>query len=187
MEKVQERSLIELLRYYKKGNTEEQKNCLEDIILIMKPAIRKCANKVPVDDRDDVEQELSIAIIEAIPKLDVVENEGQCINYLYTAIQYRFCKWCREWKKRNQEIEGEIQQMILQEKVSVNEYENINFGVDLFGILQCSSELQKKIMLCILTAEASDIEIAAELNISRQYVNRCKKEIFKKLPDYVRR
>ena len=96
MEKVQEGHLLSYFRYYKKGNTEEQKNCLEDIILIMKPAIRKCANKVPVDDRDDVEQELSIAIIEVIPKLDVVENEGQCINYLYTAIQYRFCKWCRE-------------------------------------------------------------------------------------------
>ena len=46
---------------------------------------------------------------------------------------------------------------------------------------ECKSDLQKEIMKCCILEEISDTDIANRLNISRQYVNRCKKRIFKKI------
>ena len=50
-----------------------------------------------------------------------------------------------------------------------------------YGVLKADKRRQKEIMKCCILEEISDTDIANRLNISRQYVNRCKKRIFKKI------
>lgn len=65
-----------------------------------------------------------------------------------------------------------------------NNYVDIDFYADLEKTKQCNTEIKEKIWQCILSERDTDSEIASKLKISRQYVNKCKKELFKELLNY---
>lgn len=56
-------------------------------------------------------------------------------------------------------------------------YENVIFYTDLEKRLQKCSEKERIIIVEILTHGANDTEIAKQLGVSKQYVNRIKKRI----------
>lgn len=63
-------------------------------------------------------------------------------------------------------------------------YTDIEFGIDLKKIEKANNGLKREIIESILKYDMNDAEIACRLQISRQYVNRCKKEIFAELKNY---
>ena len=76
-----------LMKAYKDGDN----NALVEIIMAFEPLIQKYVKKLHWCEREDVEQELKLAIIESARKMDCYDNSGKCVNYIARAIKNRFC------------------------------------------------------------------------------------------------
>ena len=64
------------------------------------------------------------------------------------------------------------------------EFSDIVFREDIKQLLKQVNKRKKQLFLQILLEDKSDAEIAKEFNISRQYVNRVKKELYINLKKY---
>lgn len=170
----------ELIEKYKEKGTEDE---LIDIINRMMPLICKFAYRLDQYEFEDMKQELIIALIVAVKKIVIYENEGQCVKFLIRAIQNRFLELCRVYNKKKKEtmLDKSMLENMLPDR---NYYIDIDFYVDLEKMRQCNTEIKDKIWQCIVSEQNTDSEIASKLKVSRQYVNKCKKELFIELLKY---
>ena len=76
-----------------------------DILIIMKPIINKYVKKIYFMDKEDAEQELNLAIIEAIQRISNCKYDGQCIVYIENAIKFKYAHLCKS-NIRREEAEG---------------------------------------------------------------------------------
>lgn len=154
------------------------------IIDKFEPLIKKYANKFPRCDCEDVCQEMAIAVIEAVNKIKKYDNEAQCVKYISMALKMKFVELYRK-KKRIEEYQIEVIPLSDEKHCeSDNPYEEIELLTDLNKLKRTKNRLQSQIASYILAEGLTDAEIGEKLNISRQYVNRCKKEIFAELKEY---
>lgn len=168
-------------KYKEKEKDEES---LLNIVEKFNPLINKYAKKFPYYEYEDVCQELILSVIEAVNNIAKYDNEGQCVNYISRAIKLKFLEVYRKEKRMDDYQIGVMP--LFEENVISNHnlYGEVELIVDLEKLKRIKNKLQSKIAFFILTEELSDAEISEKLNISRQYVNRCKKEIFCELKEY---
>lgn len=176
-----ENRINNLIENYKNGNEES----FMEIILAMNPAIRKYAKQLFKMEYEDMHQEMIIALLVATKKIANYNNEFECITDLLNALKYRYFELCKQSKRKENEqhVEDEILfNTIIDTK---NPYDNSTFLLDLKKMcIIGNTPVKKKILYFILVDYLKDIEIAQILGVSRQYVNRCKKELFYKLEKY---
>ena len=175
--------IVAAIREYKRGgkNKKEKMLCITNGL---EPVINKYAKKLIGSGYEDMRQELLIAVIEAVERLGRYENEGQCITYLVKAIKLRYLELYRKskaWRERFTHLDETYMESIGDNK---EVYADIEFGIDLKKIEKANNSLKREIIESILNYGMNDAEIACKLQISRQYVNRCKKEIFAELKNY---
>ena len=178
MDQVKQRTMLELVKVAKEKGVAD---AILEIVRYMQPLINKYSKNSYLAEYEDMQQELCLALLESIHKIKKIENEGQCVQYFANAIRNRFYEMYRSWKALKIEILGNSELLILNIVDSKNYYSEIEFFIDMISGAECKSDLQKEIMKCCILEEISDTDIANRLNISRQYVNRCKKRIFKKI------
>lgn len=174
--------ITNLIRGYKEANNTDN---LIKILNCFQPLIDKYSRKLGKNEFDDAQQEFRLAILESLQKMKNYDNEGQCINFLKNAVRNRFFELVRkEQNKKDREIlEGEL---LDNQRLQVSySYQEIEFLADLNKLIEFQSALQISIAGFVLSETMTDQEIAQKLHISRQYVNRCKKDIFHKLKEYV--
>lgn len=177
-----EKGIKDLIATYKIGENLEKS--LLEILKRLEPAINKYARRVYYFEYEDMRQEIIIAVLEAVIRIEKYDNEGQCVKYLVNAIKIKYLELCR------QENNWENTQMCTKdmssnlEHWSGDQYKDIEFRIDMDRIKKADSKLKVNIANFILIGNMNDMEIAKRLHISRQYVNRCKKQIFKELADY---
>lgn len=175
-------SLIELIEMYKLGINKED-NLLK-IIDCMEPIINKYSKALGWKDYEDTQQELKVAVIEAVDKIKIYDNEGKVIKFLTNAVRNRFYEIYRKNKHLKNEEDSEIETFEAMHNNDMRHYNDVEFKIDLEKLIRCNSLTQQKIAYYILYKGSTDTEIAEYLKVSRQYVNRCKKIIFKMLNDY---
>jgi RNA polymerase sigma factor (sigma-70 family) len=178
MDQIKQGTILELVKVAKE---KRDTDAILQIVQYMQPLINKYAKNSYLAEYEDMQQELCLALIESIHKIQKIENEGQCVQYFANAIRNRFYEIYRAWKSLKREMPGNDELLTLNIADSKNYYSEIEFFIDMVSGAECKSDLQKEIMKCCILEEISDTDIANRLNISRQYVNRCKKRIFKKI------
>lgn len=178
MDQIKQGTILELVKVAKE---KRDTDAILQIVQYMQPLINKYAKNSYLAEYEDMQQELCLALIESIHKIQKIENEGQCVQYFANAIRNRFYEIYRAWKSLKREMPGNDELLTLNIADSKNYYSEIEFFIDMVSGAECKSDLQKEIMKCCILEEISDTDIAKRLNISRQYVNRCKKRIFKKI------
>lgn len=178
MDQIKQGTILELVKVAKE---KRDTDAILQIVQYMQPLINKYAKNSYLAEYEDMQQELCLALIESIHKIQKTENEGQCVQYFANAIRNRFYEIYRAWKSLKREMPGNDELLTLNIADSKNYYSEIEFFIDMVSGAECKSDLQKEIMKCCILEEISDTDIANRLNISRQYVNRCKKRIFKKI------
>lgn len=169
-------NLATLIKEYQKGNQE----CLLPIIEKLKPAIFKYSKKLFRDDFEDSVAEMELAVMESANKIPYAENEAQCLSFLINAIKNRYLELA---KKSIKISDAEIS---LEEQFPVCPYWEYGYGncelrIDLGKILSGCNAKQKKILLKIIFEGKNCALVAAELNITRQYVNRIKNKWLKQI------
>lgn len=170
-----------IVNYKEKGNTDS----ILPIIIKMQPMINKYARRLYLFEYEDMKQEMAIAIIEAINKIDVYENEGQVILYLCRAIKNRYYEMCRKSTLVEKEDKCDIEEKLKQEMNLEGAYLEVELACDLEKYTKGKNKIECEIIKGIIKEE-SDKNIAERLNVSRQYINRYKKVVFKDLYFYLK-
>lgn len=157
------------------------KNGKKDKITLLlqkfKPLFNKYVHILYKDERDDVCAELTAALWEAIIKTQYFDDEAKSVTYLKRALHNKFLELYRNSRKINDnEIDGVEQ---LAELVSVQEkYGDIVFKEDIMTFLKKYNKSKSKLFYSILFDELSDAELAKKFLMSRQYINRMRKELY---------
>lgn len=159
-------SLYELIKKAQLGN----KDCTMEIINTFTPTIKKYCRKLNYDGCDT---DLIIHLIETINKIPIKRknmNLDSCLfGYIHKSLKHKYInlskKYCNLYKN-----ELELNEDIL----VINDAMNIENTVVMKLLLNKLTELQKSIVYKIFIKGHSVTEIAKELNISRQAVNKTK-------------
>nr|WP_296094876.1 hypothetical protein [uncultured Dorea sp.] len=166
-----------IISCYKKG-VDKEKNML---ILIRKfqPVINKYARKLFSLEYEDALQELIIAFMNGINGISEYENEGQCVSYLVRSIQLRFYELQRKCILENEIKRSSLESIVERDSgIEEAEYGSIELKLDFDRIKSSKNEVWNEIIDGIIEG-LNDSEIAKNLHISRQYVNRCRRKIIK--------
>lgn len=152
----------------------------------MQPLINKYSYSLYKDNREDIQSELYIALWEAVKKISFVESDGQVINYLTTAIKHRFFELYRASKKEH-DYESLNENDEYFNNLTFHEYKYDDFSIseDLKKFISKFDGIKKNIYHLILIENKNDSEIAKELSLSRQYVNRIRRQLRKVLQQYL--
>ncbi|RDU22338.1 hypothetical protein [Anaerosacchariphilus polymeriproducens] len=167
-------NLVTNISKYRKG----EKEALYPIIKKMNPLINKYTKKLFHLEPEDVKQEFYISIIESINNIHTYSDERQCFNYIKNAILYKFMKLYRD------SVEYDTFYLSLSNIELDKIYQTKNYLKDCIFLTDFKEKTKdlstnKRIILeGKLFKEMSDLELANYLNVSRQYVNRVKKNIF---------
>ena len=141
----------------------------------MEPLIRKCVKKLYKDDSEEMHAELVAALWGAICRIKSYENDIEAKTYLNNAVKYRFFELCRESCKYNNNILL-IEEEEFEKKASFNH--SYADAVIMDGMDRIRNRLQgnkRRIFELTFYGEYTDRQVASELKVSRQYVNRVKR------------
>lgn len=167
-----------LIENYKKGISQEE--CVEKLINRFYLLIHKYARKLYNYDFEDAYQEMILTLLESINKIDYFKNEGECVNYISNALRFRALELYRKDKiYRNNTIY--LSDELDKAEDTYDKYKEAEFFIDLKRSEIIKSWLDRKIVNGIVYENLSDAQIAKKCKVSRQYINRRKKYIFKKL------
>lgn len=157
-----------IIRMAKKGRVD----CMEALIIQFRPIIERYGRKLGEDGVSD----MILCFIELINKIpDNITNEGGIVNY----IQFSIKNHCfRQIKKRN------IEKNTLCSNVNMDSliYCETKFNdVLLECLLLRLSPLQKEIIKKIYFDGLTEVEIAKDKKVTRQYIHNIKAKSLKRL------
>lgn len=156
---------------------KENPQVMMKVICLMKPLIRSYCKKTFFLDREDASQEVILAIIESVKRIPHCSSDGECINYIRNAVRINFAHLC----KQNDTMQFDADMNNYENNDQYTEkYADIEYAVDIHNFIETLPEKKKELMILLIHGE-SDKSIARRLNVSRQYVNRIKKQIIKKM------
>lgn len=159
-------------------NIHEDKEQFSDLVIKMNPLIKKYMRILYKDEKEDVRSELVLDLWEAVTKLQYVENEGQCITYLSNALRNKFYELYRNSRKDNDNQFASRMEMMDTTIFEETEYGNLIVENDLKKYLSEYIGLRYQIYKSILFENLSDYEIAIKYGVTRQYVNRLKRQLY---------
>jgi hypothetical protein len=172
-------SIQALIEDYKNGNKE--------IFLLiadkMEPLISKYVRLLYKDEKEDMHSEFVLCLLEAVNAMGYYQEEGQCIYFLSRALKNKFLELYKKSKLHyDSEIvaEDEFFSRIDSDKA---EYEDFVFQEDLKELIRNQDGKQYDILLNIIFKDEPDAVIAKKNQVSRQYVNRVRKNFYQLLKE----
>ena len=165
-------ALISLIQKYNEGQTD----ACDEILRRMSPLVRKYAGKIHCMEYEDALQELYIAVIESLKYLNPEHSEGKCVKYMETAVINRYYALCKRYLSMPETEDIENSAASLSAPSAYDES-----YLDITAYIQTLPEAgnKREILSLYFYENLEDKEIAEHLGISRQYVNRIKKQLIR--------
>lgn len=163
-------TIISLIQKQRAGDVQ----AAQEICRRMSPLLKKYAARLYCMEYDDAMQELYIALLETFPYLDPAKTEAECLNYIQTTVhnRYRFlCRGCLS-VPQSESIEDSIDTLSAPSPFDESYYDICNYIKTL-----PEKGMRRQIMSLFFFQYKTDSEIAQILHVSRQYVNRIKKQM----------
>lgn len=163
-------TIISLIQKQRAGDVQ----AAQEICRRMSPLLKKYAARLYCMEYDDAMQELYIALLETFPYLDPAKTEAECLNYIQTTVhnRYRFlCRGCLS-VPQSESIEDSIDTLSAPSPFDESYYDICNYIKTL-----PEKGMRRQIMTLFFFQYKTDSEIAEILHVSRQYVNRIKKQM----------
>lgn len=163
-------TIISLMQKQRAGDVQ----AAQEICRRMSPLLKKYAARLYCMEYDDAMQELYIALLETFPYLDPAKTEAECLNYIQTTVhnRYRFlCRGCLS-VPQSESIEDSIDTLSAPSPFDESYYDICNYIKTL-----PEKGMRRQIMSLFFFQYKTDSEIAEILHVSRQYVNRIKKQM----------
>ncbi len=160
----------------------EDKELMAELIDKFNPLINKYIRILYRYDAEDVRAEMELALWEAVIKMKFVNSEGECVQFFSRALNNKFYELYRK-SKMEREYENACYYENI-EKESENRIDTINFDFDISNFISRTNEKKKALYEKILRFNMTDIEISREMQLSRQYINRIRRLMYKELKEY---
>lgn len=173
MDKIEQELLTSQISLVKNS---QSKIALEKILVKMQPLVKKYSRRMYFIEKEDANQELNLAIIEAINHIKKYDNEAMCLTYLQKAVIHKYCYLCKQNINSSFLKKRECEE-IFENIPYIENFNNSELSVDIQEFLKNRSDNQKQIIEYIIFYGLSDSEISLKMHISRQYVNRIKKKL----------
>lgn len=166
-------TILELVEEYRNGNSE----IFTDIADRMRPLLNHYAYRLYTWEKEDAQQEMILALLEGIRKMKYCHSEGECIRYFETCIYRTYTGIIKkEQKERNRAEWKENQVGDSNDWIGICER-----YMDLKNYIRSLEARKRKIAEEIITSGKKDQEIADTFHVTRQYVNKIRKELRKKV------
>ncbi len=161
------------------------KNEFKELVEKMNPLIKKYVRLLYKDDKEDVRSEMTMALWEAVIRMEYCETDGECLAFLCTALKNRFYELYRKSKKEHdkQQLTDNDDLFDISGVEKFTDLENVIFNIDIEMFLQEYTGRKQKIFRIIIAGNESDAEIAEIFSVSRQYINRLRRELYKEVLD----
>ncbi|WP_294238772.1 RNA polymerase sigma factor [Pseudobutyrivibrio sp.] len=164
----------ELVHRFKNGDEDVFFEILDEF----NPLIIKYSSALYKDEFDDIKSELILALWQALCKIKAYDESKQIVKYISNAMHMKFLELYRNSKSyhdnellvTNDDYFSNIQDL----KSSVG---FLVIKADVDSYIETLTGKKKTIADYIIYQQYSDIQISEALNISRQYVNRVRREV----------
>lgn len=156
---------------------KENKEQFYILVNQFEPMIKKYVRLLFKDEEEDTYAELVAALWEAVCNITYYNNDGQIINYLNKALlnkYYELYRYSRKYYDNTIEVGQERLEVYIDKN---NPYEGIITFNDMERVKNKLKGRKKQIFELAYLKGLSDLEVAAKLNISRQYVHRVKRNL----------
>ncbi|MCI9220979.1 MAG: sigma-70 family RNA polymerase sigma factor [Lachnospiraceae bacterium] len=166
---------------------KHNKDAFVELVEKMNPLINKYVRLLYKDEREDVREELILALWEAMSSIKYYDNDGECMAYLRNALRLKFLELYRKSKKRHEfqlVKEPDATLAIIEMPSGLLDISDVIFREDIRALLKQFDGKGRDICFQILLEEKSDSQIAKNLEVSRQYVNRLRRNLFSYLKTY---
>lgn len=161
---------LSLIYKYHSGD----KNAALEILNRMDPLVQKYASKIHFMERQDAVQELRLALLQALPHLDIAESEGKCISYITSTVIHQYYALCKYYLSEPKTTDISSYDNTLPAPPAMDDsYFDVEAYINSFP----PESPKRKILAMSFYQEQTDGEIAKALKVSRQYVNRIRREL----------
>ena len=162
--------LIELIRRLRTGNSK----AMEEIYKKMYPLLAAEASRTHFMEYDDAMQEYCLALFLALRQVCEPATEAQALAYCKTVVRHHFCKLYRSYVRKGQ---AEYAEEELPERACHDgEIERVLLETALRRELQGFTEKKRNILEELYLSGETEMSLAQKYAVSRQYVNRLKRE-----------
>ena len=163
-------TIISLLQDYQNDSAE----ACEQILECMMPLVKTYAGKIHCMDHEDAIQELQLSILEALPYLNPKNGAGKCISYIEKSVIHRYYALCKRYLSipASESIEDHYASL-----PTVPAYDDTLLDIEAYIRTLPKSGGKQQIFSYFFYEDLSDKEIAERMHLSRQYVNRIKKQL----------
>ncbi|MDE5698634.1 MAG: hypothetical protein K2I96_14700 [Lachnospiraceae bacterium] len=80
---------------------QTDKDVFKELVDKMEPLIKKYMRMLYKDEREDVRSEMTLALWEAVKRIEYCEKDGECMSFLCTALKNRFYELYRKSRKEH--------------------------------------------------------------------------------------
>lgn len=169
----------QLILEIKKGNEDVFEELLERFM----PLINKYSRLLYKDDPEDIKAELYLALFDAINKMKYYDDEANSIAYITKSLYLKYLELYRKSKQYHEHTETLEDKFIEIHYVQEDLFQEVEVYNDLERLICRYNNQTYNILSSILFEQLSDSEIAEKYNVTRQYVNRKRHELFKLLQE----
>lgn len=173
----------EIVSLFQKIRTD--KETFKELVDKMEPLIKKYIRLLYKDEKEDVRSEMTLALWEAVTKIEYCENDGECMAFLCNALKNRFYELYRKSIKNhdNQVLAENNDVFDVNEAENITGLENVIFNIDVEMFLKKYTGRKQKVFRMIIMGNESDAKIAEVFSVTRQYINRMRRELYKEILD----
>lgn len=161
----------------------EDKSEFGKLIDKMNPLISKYRRLLYKDEAEDVYSEMTMALWEAVTRLQYIDDDGKIMMFLNNALRMKFLELYKKSKWHHDHSMVIDSDELIEKNCAEEKFGDINFYTDIKKILARYDERKRLLFEEMLFRESSDAEIGDKYNISRQYVNRLRKMLYQELRD----
>lgn len=166
--------LCTLIKEFKNG--DETKFLL--IVEKMKPLIDKYVRLLYKDDKEDMYSEFVLYLLESIIAMKYYDKEGQCVYFLSKAIKNKFYELYKKSRRHFDNVADINNEYFENMHFKQSEYEDFIIKEDLNKLLLNAKGKQYQILYAMVFKDETDSEIAKQIAVSRQYVNRVRRKFY---------
>lgn len=175
----------EILSLIQKIQANRDEDAFKKLISEMEPTIKKYVRLLYKDEKEDVRSEMTLALWEAVTKMEYYKNDKACFAFLCNALKNRFWELYRKSRKvhDNQVYVEDVQVCEISNIKNIGNFDDIVFNIDIEMFLKEYTGKKQKIFRMIIMSNESDTEIAKVFSVTRQYVNRMRRELYKEITE----
>lgn len=173
---METRLLTTLTSLAKSGDKDAQMELIRRFLPLMKKYVRKCHTMEP----EDTLQEFTLSLLNAVHEMKYITNEASTVLFFKQTIINHYKYLCKKSFLLSQREDIKDDTFFILLKDPGTPYADTDFRLSMNEYIKVLPEMQGKILKCILDGTESDIEIAQQLHVSRQYINRIKKTLLNK-------